>query len=68
MKALGVDRVHNFPFPTQPERGALQAAEACLVALSGGWPGGHRRLREHSMRACMHACMQLSCLSHASML
>lgn len=34
MKALGVDRVANFPFPTLPEAAALAAAERCLVALS----------------------------------
>lgn len=42
MKALGVDRVPNFPFPTPPEPAALAAAERCLVALSGGWVGGWR--------------------------
>ncbi|GAB4819939.1 hypothetical protein N2152v2_006985 [Parachlorella kessleri] len=34
MKALGVDKVTNFPFPSPPEPEALQAAERCLVALS----------------------------------
>ncbi|KAL4857499.1 ATP-dependent RNA helicase DEAH13 [Chlorella vulgaris] len=34
LKALGVHRVPNFPFPTPPEPAALAAAERCLVALS----------------------------------
>ncbi len=33
MKAMGIDRLLNFPFPTPPERGALAAAQACLQAL-----------------------------------
>ena len=41
LKALGVARVANFPFPTPPEADALRAAERCLVALSGeGWGTG----------------------------
>ncbi|KAK9814452.1 hypothetical protein WJX72_006123 [[Myrmecia] bisecta] len=34
MKAMAVDKVVHFPFPTPPERAALIAAERCLVALS----------------------------------
>jgi len=33
LKALGVDKVANFPFPTPPEPALLSAAEQCLVAL-----------------------------------
>lgn len=34
LKALGVDKVANFPFPTAPAPEALIAAERCLIALS----------------------------------
>lgn len=33
MKALGIERVVNFPFPTPPAMEALLAAEELLVAL-----------------------------------
>lgn len=33
MKALGIERVVNFPFPTPPSVEALLAAEELLVAL-----------------------------------
>jgi ATP-dependent RNA helicase DHX37/DHR1 len=33
LKALGVDKVANFPFPTPPEPALLSAAEQCLIAL-----------------------------------
>lgn len=33
LKALGVDKVTNFPFPSAPEPAALKAAEQCLVSL-----------------------------------
>ncbi len=33
LKALGVDKVANFPFPTAPEPALLSAAEQCLIAL-----------------------------------
>ncbi|KAG2437050.1 hypothetical protein HYH02_011311 [Chlamydomonas schloesseri] len=42
MKAMGVDRVHNFPFPTPPEPAALLAAHKCLEALGALSPGGGR--------------------------
>jgi ATP-dependent RNA helicase DHX37/DHR1 len=43
LRALGVERVANFPFPTPPAAGALAAAERCLAALGaleGGGAGG----------------------------
>jgi ATP-dependent RNA helicase DHX37/DHR1 len=43
LRALGVERVANFPFPTPPAAGALAAAERCLAALgalAGGGAGG----------------------------
>ena len=33
MKAMGIDRVVNFPFPTPPSKEALLAAEAMLTSL-----------------------------------
>ncbi|KAI3419247.1 RNA helicase [Psidium guajava] len=33
MKSMGIDKVANFPFPTQPEHTALLEAERCLKAL-----------------------------------
>ena len=33
LKALSVDRVARFPFPTPPDAGALAAAQRCLEAL-----------------------------------
>ena len=33
LKALSVDRVARFPFPTPPEEAALAAAQRCLEAL-----------------------------------
>eukprot|EP00898_Chlorokybus_atmophyticus_P000310 jgi/Chlat1/127/Chrsp1S03220 len=33
MKAMGIEKVVNFPFPTPPERSALAAAESTLQAL-----------------------------------
>eukprot|EP00198_Chlamydomonas_reinhardtii_P003275 XP_001692611.1 predicted protein [Chlamydomonas reinhardtii] len=42
MKAMGVDRVHNFPFPTPPEPAALLAAHGCLEALGALVPGSGR--------------------------
>ncbi|EIE25583.1 P-loop containing nucleoside triphosphate hydrolase protein [Coccomyxa subellipsoidea C-169] len=33
MKAMGIDKVTNFPFPTPPDRAALAAAQTCLQAL-----------------------------------
>ena len=36
MKALGVDRVANFPFPTQARRAALCCAALCCAALRCG--------------------------------
>ncbi|KAL3740723.1 hypothetical protein ACJRO7_021923 [Eucalyptus globulus] len=33
MKSMGIDKVANFPFPTQPEPTALLEAERCLKAL-----------------------------------
>ncbi|KAI1292042.1 putative ATP-dependent RNA helicase kurz [Halotydeus destructor] len=33
LKALDIDNVHNFPFPTPPSSEALQAAESRLVTL-----------------------------------
>ncbi|CAL8464255.1 g3790 [Coccomyxa elongata] len=33
MKAMGIDKVTNFPFPTPPELEALVAAQRCLQAL-----------------------------------
>ncbi len=32
---MGVDKVVNFPFPTSPEREAIQAAERCLFSIMG---------------------------------
>ncbi|GFR51443.1 hypothetical protein Agub_g13736, partial [Astrephomene gubernaculifera] len=48
MKSMGVDKVHNFPFPTPPDPAALLAAHRCLEALgalepevsAGGGAGG----------------------------
>lgn len=37
---LLLPQVPNFPFPTPPEQAALQAAEACLVALGALTSGG----------------------------
>lgn len=34
LKALGIDRVENFPFPTPPERVALVAAEKALRSIA----------------------------------
>jgi ATP-dependent RNA helicase DHX37/DHR1 len=34
LKSIGVDNVSNFPFPSPPEAGSLEAAQKCLVALS----------------------------------
>ena len=42
LKALGVDKVENFPFPTAPEAAALAAAERCLVSLGALDPGSGR--------------------------
>lgn len=33
MKAMNIDNVANFPFPTPPDRGALQQAERVLVHI-----------------------------------
>jgi len=33
MKAMGIHKVANFPFPTQPDREAIEAAEDTLVAV-----------------------------------
>ena len=33
MKAMHIDTVTNFPFPTPPERASLQKAEELLVHL-----------------------------------
>ncbi|KAL0028239.1 hypothetical protein WJX79_003509 [Trebouxia sp. C0005] len=41
MKAMHVDKVPHFPFPTPPEAGALTAAQNCLVALSALQPPSH---------------------------
>ncbi|DBB17318.1 TPA: hypothetical protein ACH3X3_014362 [Trebouxia sp. C0006] len=41
MKAMHVDKVPHFPFPTSPEAGALTAAQNCLVALSALQPPSH---------------------------
>ncbi len=45
LKALSVDRVARFPFPTPPDAAALAAAQRCLEALGaldreGGGEGG----------------------------
>ena len=46
LKALSVDRVARFPFPTPPDAAALAAAQRCLEALGaldrddGGGGGG----------------------------
>ncbi|KAG2499784.1 hypothetical protein HYH03_002081 [Edaphochlamys debaryana] len=40
MKAMGVDRVHNFPFPTPPDAASLRSAHACLEALGALVPAG----------------------------
>ncbi|EFJ47234.1 hypothetical protein VOLCADRAFT_120994 [Volvox carteri f. nagariensis] len=39
MKSMGVDKVHNFPFPTPPDPEALRAAHRCLEALCALSPG-----------------------------
>ncbi|PNH00523.1 putative ATP-dependent RNA [Tetrabaena socialis] len=39
MKSMGVDKVHNFPFPTPPDPAALRAAHSCLEALCALEPG-----------------------------
>lgn len=39
LKALAVDKVAQFPFPTPPEPQALAAAQRCLEALSALQPG-----------------------------
>ena len=42
LKALGVDKVTNFPFPTAPEAASLKAAEHCLVSLGALDPASGR--------------------------
>ncbi|KXZ53733.1 hypothetical protein GPECTOR_6g650 [Gonium pectorale] len=42
MKAMGVDKVHNFPFPTPPDPDALRGAHRCLEALCALEPGSGR--------------------------
>ncbi|GBG66664.1 hypothetical protein CBR_g66799 [Chara braunii] len=39
MKAMGIDKVLNFPYPTPPDRGLLSAAEKSLMVLSALTPG-----------------------------
>eukprot|EP00891_Asterochloris_glomerata_P009844 jgi/Astpho2/9844/gw1.00149.216.1_t len=41
MKAMAVDKVLNFPFPTPPSAAALRAAQQCLVALGALHPQTH---------------------------
>ncbi|GLI67101.1 hypothetical protein VaNZ11_011306, partial [Volvox africanus] len=42
MKSMGVDKVHNFPFPTPPDAAALRAAHRCLEALCALTPESGR--------------------------
>lgn len=43
MKAMGIDKVVNFPFPTPPDRGALAKAEELLTLLGAlSRPSGSR--------------------------
>ncbi|WIA09508.1 hypothetical protein OEZ85_008906 [Tetradesmus obliquus] len=37
LKAMGVDRVSNFPFPSPPEAEALRTLEVLRRALAAGW-------------------------------
>ncbi|GLC69391.1 hypothetical protein PLESTF_000824800 [Pleodorina starrii] len=39
MKSMGVDKVHNFPFPTPPDADSLRSAHSCLEALCALQPG-----------------------------
>ncbi|GAQ88491.1 DEAH-box RNA helicase [Klebsormidium nitens] len=38
MKAMGIEKVVNFPFPTPPDRSALSTAERTLVSLAALYP------------------------------
>jgi ATP-dependent RNA helicase DHX37/DHR1 len=49
MKALGIDRVANFPFPTPPPAEALQAAEKTLQGLGALSPLGSITAMGHTM-------------------
>eukprot|EP00884_Botryococcus_braunii_P019188 jgi/Botrbrau1/5953/Bobra.0366s0123.1 len=50
MRAMGIDKVINFPYPSPPEREALRAAEQCLADLGAlDAPGGTLTLRGRAM-------------------
>ncbi|CAK9440435.1 uncharacterized protein LODBEIA_P45350 [Lodderomyces beijingensis] len=45
MKSMGIDHIANFPFPTPPDRKALQSAERLLVML-GALDGDQKQITE----------------------
>ena len=50
MKAMSIDRVVNFPFPTPPSEDSLLASEDLLISLGAITPPDTKGLDEKKMR------------------